>query len=37
MDLEGKTPVEACGIQIEEENKWKTLIQNGSDNTKIAI
>jgi putative transposase len=26
--LGGKTPSEACGITIEGENKWKTLIQN---------
>lgn len=30
MGLEGKTPAEACGISIEGENKWKTLIQNAS-------
>ena len=30
--LEGKTPSEACGITIEGENKWKTLIQNASKN-----
>lgn len=30
MGLDGKTPAEACGIQIEEENKWITLIQNAS-------
>lgn len=28
--LEGKTPAEACGITIEGNNKWKTLIQNAS-------
>ena len=28
--LEGKTPVEACGIKVEGENKWITLIQNAS-------
>ena len=26
--LNGKTPSEACGIKIEGENKWLTLIQN---------
>jgi transposase-like protein len=26
--LEGKTPAEACGIEIQGKNKWKTLIQN---------
>ncbi|MGI0046349.1 MAG: IS6 family transposase [Nitrosotalea sp.] len=28
--LEGKTPSEACGIKIEGDNKWKTLIENAS-------
>lgn len=28
--LDGKTPAEACGIQVEGENKWITLIQNAS-------
>jgi putative transposase len=28
--LDGKTPAEACGIKIEGQNKWKTLIQNAS-------
>lgn len=28
--LDGKTPADACGITIEGENKWKTLIQNAS-------
>jgi putative transposase len=28
--LDGKTPAEACGIQIKGNNKWKTLIQNAS-------
>lgn len=28
--LDGKTPSEACGIQIEGKNKWLTLIQNAS-------
>jgi putative transposase len=28
--LDGKTPAEACGITIEGETKWKTLIQNAS-------
>jgi transposase-like protein len=26
--LDGKTPAEACGIKIEGQNKWLTLIQN---------
>jgi transposase-like protein len=29
-ELDGKTPSEACGIQIKGENKWMTLIQNAS-------
>lgn len=28
--LNGQTPSEACGIQIEGKNKWLTLIQNAS-------
>jgi transposase-like protein len=30
--LDGKTPAEACGIKIEGDNKWLTLIQNVSRN-----
>jgi hypothetical protein len=26
----GKTPAEACGISVEGENKWMTLIQNAA-------
>ncbi len=32
MALDGKTPAEACGITIEGQNKWLTLIQNSSRN-----
>jgi putative transposase len=28
--LDGKTPAEACGINVEGNNKWITLIQNAS-------
>jgi transposase-like protein len=28
--LDGKTPAEACGITVEGENKWRTLIQNAT-------
>jgi len=28
--LEGKTPAEAAGIQVEGENKWLTLIENAA-------
>lgn len=28
--LDGKTPAEACGIELKGENKWITLIQNAS-------
>lgn len=31
--LKGKTPAEACGIEIEGENKWLTIIQNSATNT----
>jgi transposase-like protein/predicted RNA-binding Zn-ribbon protein involved in translation (DUF1610 family) len=33
--LNGKTPAEACGIQIEGQNKWITLIQNASHQTRV--
>jgi transposase-like protein len=32
--LEGKTPSEACGIKVEGQNKWITLIQNASTKRK---
>jgi len=32
MGLNGKTPSEACGIEIKGNDKWKTLIQNASHN-----
>jgi hypothetical protein len=28
--IEGKTPAEKCGMIIEGENKWKTVIENAS-------
>jgi putative transposase len=28
--MKGKTPAEKCGIVIEGQNKWKTLIQNAT-------
>ena len=28
--LNGQTPIEACRIKVEGENKWITLIQNAS-------
>jgi hypothetical protein len=30
MALDGKTSSEACGITIQGDNKWITLIQNAS-------
>jgi transposase-like protein len=30
MSLDGKTPAQACGIEIEGQDKWKTLIQRAS-------
>jgi transposase-like protein len=30
MSLDGKTPSEACGITIQGNDKWKTLIQRAS-------
>jgi transposase-like protein len=32
--LDGKTPAEVCGIKIEGDDKWKTLIQNASQTAK---
>lgn len=28
--LDGKTPADACGIEVQGTNKWITLIQNAS-------
>jgi len=36
MGLEGKTPAQACGIEIKGENKWITLIQNAEKNNHIT-
>jgi putative transposase len=33
--LDGKTPAEACGIKVEGNNKWITLIQNASEKRKL--
>ena len=33
--LDGKIPAEACGIKVEGENKWITLIQNASHPTTV--
>jgi hypothetical protein len=30
MGLNGMTPAQACGIDIQGDNKWLTLIQNAS-------
>ena len=32
MALNGKTPADACGIDVKGQDKWKTLIQNASQN-----
>lgn len=32
QSLNGQTLAEACGITVEGKNKWKTLIQNASQN-----
>jgi hypothetical protein len=29
--LNGKTPAEKCGIIIEGNNKWKTVIENATE------
>jgi transposase InsO family protein len=33
--LNGRTPAEACGIEVQGENKWLTLIQNASRKRKV--
>ncbi len=33
QSLDGKTPADACGIVIEGENKWLTIIQNARHST----
>ena len=35
LALNGKTPAEACGIKVEGDNKWLTLIQNASRPTTV--
>ena len=32
MGLDGKTPAEKCGIEVQGDNKWITLIQNAKKN-----
>jgi hypothetical protein len=34
MGLDGKTPAEAAGIGIKEENKWNVLLRMGLDLSK---
>jgi len=31
-----KTPADACGITIEGQNKWKTIIENATKNKQTA-
>ncbi|MGC2381792.1 MAG: hypothetical protein WA631_01635 [Nitrososphaeraceae archaeon] len=35
--LNGKTPLDAFGIEIEGENKWLTVMQNASKVSKIPV
>lgn len=35
--LKGKTSAEACGIIIEGQDKWKTLVQNACKNLKSVF
>ena len=30
MSLNGKTPAQACGIDVKGNDKWKTIIENAS-------
>jgi transposase-like protein len=35
--LDGRTPAEACGIQVKGKDKWLTLIQNASHQPKVDM
>jgi len=35
--LDGRTPAEVCGIRVEGENKWLTLIRNAKRQTNTSI
>jgi hypothetical protein len=35
MGFDGKTPAELCGIQVDGENKWLTIIQAATRQTKV--
>jgi len=35
--LDGKTPAEACGIEVQGENKWLTLIQNARRSVTVKL
>jgi hypothetical protein len=37
MALDGRTPANAAGIEVQGENKWLTIIQNASANPKHAV
>ena len=39
MALNGRTPAEACGIEVLGPNKWITLIQNASraSNSRVEV
>jgi len=37
MALDGKTPAEACGLKVDGENKWLTLIQNASKKDGLSL
>jgi hypothetical protein len=37
MGLDGQTPAERCGIKVEGDDRWLTLIQNAERNTKRLI
>ena len=36
MGLKGKTPADMAGIEIQEKNKWKTIIENASMSRKLT-
>jgi len=35
--LKGKTPADACGIEVEGPNKWLTIIQNARRHSRVSV
>jgi len=35
--LDGRTPAEECGVEVEGKNRWLTIIQNASQEKTISF